>query len=100
MDSIVCAKVDKSDYSAGGRMVKMEETYKDYMIPCTAALDRNSDTWKPIAQIMWSENGKKRVKLWMDWHFQLSFKNYSAAEKEAQLFARDWINNVTKSTST
>ena len=77
----------------------MEETYKNHLIHCSAALDRHSDTWKPIAQITWSENGERRVRLWMDWHFLLSFRNRSAAEKEAKLFARDWINIIKKSSS-
>ena len=74
----------------------MEETYKNHLIHCSAALDRYSDTWQPVAQITWTENGKKRVRLWMDWHFALSFEKKSAAEKEAKLFARSWINYIKK----
>lgn len=74
----------------------MEETYKDHLIHYSAARVRHRNTWKPIAQITWSENGKKRVKLWMDWRFQLSFEYYRAAEREAKVFAEDWIDNAEK----
>ena len=48
--------------------------------------------FKPIAQINWTENGQERVKLWMKWTFVRSFATYKDAEREADIFAKDWVD--------
>jgi hypothetical protein len=70
----------------------MEQTYKGYLIRSGAAPIRNSVGFKPIAQINWTENGQDRVKLWMEWSFEGSFSTYEEAEREADLFAKDWVD--------
>ena len=71
----------------------MEEVYKRHIIRSGAAAMRGSIEWKPIAQINWTEDGKERVKLWMEWCFTRSFARYKDAEMEAHVFAKDWIYN-------
>lgn len=78
------------------RKVKMEQTYNGYMIRSGAAPIRDNNGFKPIAQINWTENGKERVKLWMEWCFAASFATYKEAEKEAHVFAKDWIDDNKK----
>jgi uncharacterized membrane protein (DUF106 family) len=70
----------------------MEEVYKRHIIRSGAAAMRGSLEWKPIAQINWAEDGKERVKLWMEWYFLCSFATYKDAEREAHVFAKDWID--------
>jgi hypothetical protein len=71
----------------------MEQVYKGHSIRSAAAATRDRMEWKPIAQINWTEDGKDRVKLWMEWCFTRSFVTYKDAEMEAQVFAKDWIDN-------
>jgi len=75
------------------RKVKMEQAYKGYTIRSGAAPIRDSVGYKPIAQINWTENGQERVKLWMEWCFTGSFATHKEAEREAQVFAEDWIDD-------
>jgi hypothetical protein len=72
----------------------MEEVYKQHIIRSGAAPIRDSELWKPIAQVNWSEGGKERVKLWMEWHFERSFASYQEAETEGHLFAKKWIDDA------
>jgi len=72
---------------------RMEEVYKRYLIRSGAEAMRDGIQWKPIAQINWTEDGKERVKLWMEWYFTRSFATYKDAEREAHVFAKDWIDN-------
>ncbi|HXQ34843.1 MAG TPA: hypothetical protein VN843_12590 [Anaerolineales bacterium] len=74
------------------KRVEMEEVYKRYLIRSGAEM-RDGIHWKPIAQINWTEDGKERVKLWMEWYFTRSFATYKDAEMEAHVFAKDWIDN-------
>jgi hypothetical protein len=78
------------------RKVKMEQAYKGYTIRSGAAPIRDSVGYKPIAQINWTENGQERVKLWMEWCFTARFATHKEAEREAQTFAEDWIDDNTK----
>jgi len=71
----------------------MEEVYNRYLIRSGAAAMRDGIKWKPIAQINWTEDGKDRVKLWMEWYFTHGFATYKDAEMEAHVFAKDWIDN-------
>jgi hypothetical protein len=71
----------------------MEEVHKRHLIRSGAAAMRDGIQWKPIAQINWIEDGKERVKLWMEWYFTRSFATYKDAEMEAHVFAKDWIDN-------
>ena len=76
--------------------MKMEQVYKGYMIRSGAAPIRDRIGFKPIAQINWTENGRERVKLWMEWCFTASFATYKDAETEGHVFAKDWIDDNTK----
>ena len=78
------------------KKTKMERTYKGYLIRSGAAPIRDNIGFKPIAQINWTEDGKERVKLWMEWCFTSSFATYKGAETEAHVFAKDWIDSNTK----
>jgi hypothetical protein len=49
--------------------------------------------FKPVAKISWTENGQERVKLWMEWAFERSFAKYKDAEREAYIFAKDWVDS-------
>ena len=71
----------------------MEETYKKHIIRSGAAPVPDCKEWKPIAQINWNEGGKGRVKLWMEWHFKLTFPTEKEAEMEGHLFAKKWIDD-------
>ena len=75
------------------KRIEMEEVHKRHLIRSGAAAMRDGIQWKPIAQINWIEDGKERVKLWMEWYFTRSFATYKDAEMEAHVFAKDWIDN-------
>jgi hypothetical protein len=75
------------------KRVEMEEVYKRHIIRSGAAAVRGSIKWKPIAQINWTEEGKEHVKLWMEWFFTRNFATSKDAEREAHVFAKDWIDN-------
>jgi hypothetical protein len=70
----------------------MQEVYKQYLIRGGAAALRNAIGFKPIAQVNWNEDGKERVRLWMEWHFAEKFATYDEAEKEALRFAKNWVD--------
>jgi hypothetical protein len=70
----------------------MEDVYKEYLIRAGAAALRNAIGFKPIAQVNWSEDGKERVRLWMEWQFAEHFASYEEAEKEALRFAKNWVD--------
>jgi hypothetical protein len=76
--------------------MKMEQIYKGYMIRSGAAPIRDRIGFKPIAQINWTEDGRERVKLWMEWCFKASFATYKEAETEGHVFAKDWIDDNPK----
>jgi hypothetical protein len=69
----------------------MEETHKQFTIRSGAATTRDSNEWKPMAQVNWTEAGHDRVKLWMPWCFACTFATYNGAESQGHLFAKDWI---------
>ena len=71
----------------------MEENYRGYKIRSGAAPVRDSNEFKPIAQVNWTENGHERVKLWMDWCFVRISATYKDAEVEAHAFAKSWIDD-------
>ena len=71
----------------------MEHAYKGFLIRSDAAAIRDSVGFKPIVQINWTENGQERVKLWMEWAFVKSFATYKDAEREADIFAKDWVDS-------
>jgi len=71
----------------------MEQPYKGYFVRSGAAPIRDGVGFKPIAQINWTENGQERVKLWMEWAFVKSFATYKDAEREADIFAKDWVDS-------
>ena len=56
-------------------------------------LSRQGIGFKPIAQISWTENGQERIKRWMEWAFEISFATYKDAEREADIFAKDWVDS-------
>jgi hypothetical protein len=74
----------------------MEQAYKGYFVRSGAAPIRDSVGFKPIAQVNWTEDGRERVKLWMEWSFVFSFATYKEAESAADLFAKDWIDDNAK----
>ena len=71
----------------------MEQAYKGFLIRSGASAFHDSIGFKPIAQISWTENGQERIKRWMEWAFEISFATYNEAEREADLFAKDWIDS-------
>ena len=71
----------------------MEQTYKGFLIRSGASAFHDSIGFKPIAKITWTENGQERVKLWMEWAFVKSFATYKDAEREADIFAKDWVDS-------
>ena len=72
----------------------MEETYKGHCIRSGARRVADSNKWKPVAQVIWSDGGTEtRVKTWMEWHFKRSFRTERAAEIEGYLFVKQWIND-------
>jgi hypothetical protein len=73
----------------------MEETYKQHVIRAGAAAVRDRNEWKPIAQVNWYEDGKDRVRLWMEWQFRRAFATEKEAETEAELSAKKWIDGKT-----
>ena len=70
----------------------MEHKYKGYLMRAGAAPVHDNTEWKPIAQLNWTEKGIDRVKLWMEWCFVRSFSTCDDAEKEANSFAKSWID--------
>ena len=71
----------------------MEHAYKGFLIRTGASAFHDSVGFKPIAQITWTENGQERIKRWMEWAFVISFATYKDAEREAYVFAKDWIDS-------
>jgi hypothetical protein len=71
----------------------MEEIYREHIVRSGAQRVPDSNEWKPIAQVNWSEGGKERVKLWMEWHFKRNFPTEKEAEMEGRSFPAKWIDN-------
>ena len=71
----------------------MEHAYKGFLIRTGASAFHDSVGFKPIAQITWTENGQERIKRWMEWAFLISFATYKDAEREADIFAKDWVDS-------
>ena len=72
----------------------MEQAYKGFLIRSGASAFHDSVGFKPIAQISWTENGQERIKRWMEWAFVRSFETYKEAEREAYIFAKDWVDSI------
>jgi hypothetical protein len=71
----------------------MEQAYKGFLIRSGASAFHESVGFKPTAHISWTENGQERIKLWREWAFVRSFATYKDAEREADIFAKDWVDS-------
>jgi hypothetical protein len=67
----------------------MEDHYKRHFIRTDSR--GNTDGWRPIIQVSWTENDAAKMRIWVD--FEHSFGTRTEAEIEGHRVAIRWIED-------